>query len=255
METSEYNKDFYSNIFEKEAGRYYSIQKNKIVKVLALFEKHEKGKILDIGCGDGLISSMIGRITKAQAYGVDISRNAVSKAIKRGVTAKAINVDKQKFPFSENTFDAVFCGDLLEHVYDTENLLGNINRILKPDGYVIISVPNIASWYNRVFLLFGVMPTWVESSLKTYTGNPLIKEGVGHIHAFTKRSLAELLMLKGFSIERFIGSPVLADGTRSRWKENLWNYADSFFAKKASLASTLIVKARKRGKRNKRRRG
>lgn len=248
MDTSEYNKIFYSEIFGKEAGRYYKIQKSKIETILHLFEKHEGGKVLDVGCGDGFISSLIGGITKAKVYGVDISREAVTTARKRGIDAKVIDVDKQKFPFKENTFDAIFCGDLIEHLYDTENLLEIVNEILKPRGYAVISVPNIASWYNRVFLLFGLMPTWIESSLRTYTGNPLIKEGVGHIHAFTKRSLTELLRLKKFSIEKTTGSPVLADGTRSRWKEVLWNYTDSFFAKDTSLASTLIVKARKRPK-------
>ena len=245
MDGGEYNKKFYSDIFDKEAGRYYRIQKKKIEKILKLLEEHKEGNILDIGCGDGLITSLIAERTGARAYGVDISRKAVIKAKKRGITAKVMNVDRHRFPFKEKTFDFVFCGDLLEHLYDTEKLLSNIKKVLKPNGYVIISVPNIASWYNRGFLLLGYMPTWIESSLKTYTGNPVIKEGVGHIHAFTKRSLGELLELNGFSIENVVGSPVLADGTRSKWKEILWNKVDSFFARRPSLASTLIFKARK----------
>jgi len=251
MDTSEYNRKFYSNIFNKKADMYYKIQKKKISIVLNLLEKHEKGKVLDIGCGDGLISSLIANATGAKVYGVDISREAVSKAMKNGIIAKVMNVDEDEFPFEKDSFDAVFCGDLLEHLYDTEKLLENVRQILKPNGYLIISVPNIASWYNRGFLLLGFMPTWIESSLKTYTGNPVIKEGVGHIHAFTKRSLTELLRLKGFSIENVSGSPILADGTRSKWKESLWNGVDSAFAKKASLASTLIVKASKAKERNK----
>jgi methionine biosynthesis protein MetW len=252
MDTGEYNRKFYSNIFDKEAKRYYSIQIKKIDVVLNLLEKHKNGKVMDVGCGDGLISTLIADVTGAKVYGVDISRNAVSKARKRGIIAKTMDVDKQEFPFGKESFDAVFCGDLLEHLYDTENLLENINQLLKPNGYLIISVPNIASWYNRGFLLLGYMPTWIESSLKNYTGNPVIKEGVGHIHAFTKRSLTDLLGLRGFSIEKVTGSPLLADGTRSRWKERLWNGADSFFAKKASLASTLVVKARKTKEKDKR---
>ncbi len=245
MDSHEYNRYFYSQIFDKEARRYYRIQEKKIEILLDLFETHDNGKILDVGCGDGLISSMIKRATKANVYGIDISRKAVEKAKKRGIKAKILNVDRDEFPFGKNVFDAVFCGDLLEHVYDTERLLENIYLVLKPSGYLVISVPNIASWYNRLFLLFGLMPVWIESSLKTYTGNPFVRKGVGHIHAFTKRSLTELLRLKGFRIEKVKGSPVFADGTRSRWKESLWNHVDSFFAGKPSLASTLIIKARK----------
>ena len=252
MDTGEYNRKFYSEIFGKKADRYYRIQRKKMRIVLSLFQKHENGKVLDIGCGDGLISSLVRDVTKADVYGLDISKSAVSEAKKRGIKAKTLNVDKGGFPFEKNTFDAVFCGDLIEHIYDTEKLLENIIMILKPGGYLIISVPNIASWYNRGFLLIGYMPVWIESSLKNYTGNPLIKDGMGHIHAFTRRSLTELLRLKGFSAEKVVGSPVLADGTRSRWKEKLWNGADSFFAKRTTLASTIILKARKPKERNSR---
>jgi len=248
MDTGEYNRKFYSGIFGKKADRYYRIQKKKIEAVLNLFERHENGKVLDIGCGDGLITSLIGDITKAEVHGVDISKSAVSEARKKGVLARTLNVDRDGFPFKKNTFDSVFCGDLIEHLYDTEKLLDDVIQIMKPGGYLIISVPNIASWYNRCFLLLGYMPVWIESSLKTYTGNPFIKDGMGHIHAFTRDSLKELLRLKGFSIENVSGSPVLADGTRSKWKEKLWNGVDSFFARKATLASTLIFKARKPGK-------
>jgi methionine biosynthesis protein MetW len=253
MDANEYNKNFYSSMFNDEAERYYKIQAKKISIVLGLLEKHEKGKILDIGCGDGFISSIIAKGTGAEVHGLDISRHAVSKAKERGIAAKVLNLDRHTLPFKEDSFDAVFCGDVLEHVNDTENLLDNINHVLKPSGYLILSIPNIASWYNRVFLLFGLMPTWVESSLRTYTGNPFIKKGSGHIHAFTKRSLKEMLKLKGFHIEKAIGSPILADGSRKRWKEIIWNGVDSVFAKRVTLASTIILKARKMQQSNKRR--
>jgi len=245
MDTNEYNRFFYSNIFVKEAERYYRIQKRKIQKVLNMFEKHDSGRILDIGCGDGFISCLIAKKTNAKVYGLDISKNAVRDAMKKHIQAKVVNLDRDKFPFPRNTFDAAFCGDVMEHMYDTEKLLENINNVLKPNGYIIITVPNIASWYNRGFLFLGYMPTWIESSLRTYTGNPFVKEGVGHIHAFTKRSLSDLLALNGFSVEKFAGSPVLADGSRKKWKEKVWNSVDSAFARKVTFASTIIIKARK----------
>lgn len=245
MDTNEYNKKFYSKIFGREADKYYKIQGKKIEIVISLLEKRDKCKILDIGCADGFISSVIAEETGADMYGIDISRTSISKAKKRGINAKVVNIDREKIPFVGSSFDAIFCGDVLEHVYDTESVLRDINRILKKDGYIIVSVPNIASWYNRGFLFLGYMPNWVESSLKTYTGNPFIKEGVGHIHAFTKRSLGDLLEINGFRVEEFKGSPVLADGSRKEWKEKLWNAVDSAFARKVTLASTIIIKARK----------
>ncbi|MFH1237559.1 MAG: class I SAM-dependent methyltransferase [Candidatus Aenigmatarchaeota archaeon] len=244
MDTNEYNKNFYSNIFAKESGKYYKIQEKKIKVVLEFFSGQKNGKILDVGCGDGFISAIISKETGAKVYGIDISADAVAEAGKKGIDAKTANIDKE-FPFEKNSFDAVFCGDVIEHIYDTENLLTNINRSLKTNGCLVISVPNIASWYNRGFLFLGFMPTWIESSLKTYTGNPFIKEGVGHIHAFTKRSLKELLEMHGFSIEKIKGTPVMADGSRKKWQERLWNAVDSAFARKTTFASTIIFRARK----------
>jgi 2-polyprenyl-3-methyl-5-hydroxy-6-metoxy-1,4-benzoquinol methylase len=245
MDTNRYNEMFYSDIFGKDPDKYYRIQRRKIAEISALFNSHPGGRILDIGCGDGFITQIIGKKTSAKMFGIDISSSAAEMSRKRGVECKVVNIDREKIPYPEGHFDAVFCGDIIEHVYDTEGLLENVKSVLKKGGYIIATVPNIASWYNRGFLLIGMMPTWIESSSKTFTGNPLIKNGVGHIHAFTKRSLVELLRLKGFRIEKVKGCPLMADGTRSGTKESIWNNVDSFFAKKATLASTIIVKAKK----------
>ncbi len=245
MDTSRYNEIFYSDIFGKEAEEYYRIQKKKISIILELFGKHPEGRILDIGCGDGRITKLIGKATGAEMHGIDISRRAVSNSRKMGIKCMVVNIDKERLPYPKNHFDAVFCGDIIEHIYDTEGLIEMVHDILRPGGYVIVSVPNIASWYNRVFLLLGMMPVWIESSSKTFTGNPFVKRGVGHIHAFTKSSLMDILRLKGFRIEEVIGSPVLADGTRTELKERIWNSVDSFFAKKVTAASTIVVKAKK----------
>ncbi len=246
MNTNKYNEFFYSSIFEKESRKYYSIQKKKIRIIMDMFKPCPGGRILDVGCGDGLISSMLARKTGSKAYGVDISRNSVSMARKRGIEAKRVNVDTRKIPFPESFFDGVLCGDIIEHVYDTEGLIENVRKVLKPGGYAVFSTPNIASWYNRFFLLMGFMPTWIESSSKTFTGNPFIKRGVGHIHAFTKNSLTGLLKLKGFRISEVKGSPVMADGTRSRMKEALWNRVDSAISRVTTWSSTIIVKAEKK---------
>ncbi len=245
MHTSEYNRKYYSDIFARDAEKYYRIQGRKITTALSFFEDGRNGRILDVGCADGFISSIIAKETGAKVYGIDISDSSVREAGKKGIEAKVVNIDSDTFPFKDGSFDAVFCGDVLEHVYDTESVIREMNRLLKKGGYAVISVPNIASWYNRCFLLLGYMPTWVESSLRTFTGNPFIKEGVGHIHAFTMGSLGDLLRMNDFMVEGSKGSPILGDGSRRRWKERLWNAADSAFARKTTLASTIIIKARK----------
>lgn len=156
-----------------------------------------------------------------------------------------MNIEVKRLDFPAKSFDYVICGDVIEHVFDTGLLLSDIRKVLKPGGYLIATIPNTASWYNRLFLLFGFLPTWVESSSDVYTGNPFMKEACGHIRAFTKRSLLELLRLKGFKIDIVKGSPVHGDGSYSRGVETVWNNVDGFFSKFASLSSVIVVKARK----------
>lgn len=246
MKSSKYNERFYSTIFRfrDKTSSYYKTQSDKINKVLGAFDNHPSGRILDIGCGDGYISSLIAKKTGAEIYGVDVSGFAVKLAEKRGVKAMRVDVDGKKLPYRDDYFDAVFCGDVIEHVFYSDVLLDNVHRVLKPGGYVIISIPNIASWYNRLFLLLGIMPSWVESS-SVYTGNPFIKKGSGHIRAFTKRSLVGLLRFAGFRINDIKGCPVIGNGEYSDRKECIWNKIDGLFAMFPSLASTIIVKAYK----------
>ncbi|MBL7206000.1 MAG: methyltransferase domain-containing protein [Candidatus Aenigmarchaeota archaeon] len=248
MQSGNYNEKFYSEIFEKDPDSYYNIQRDKIEKVLELFNSHHGGRILDIGCGDGFISSLIGKKTGAEMHGIDVSSSAIQKAKGSGIKAQSIDIDGKKLPFENGYFDAVFCGDVVEHIFYPDKLLEDVHRILRPGGYIIVTIPNLASWYNRAFLLFGIVPSWVESS-STYTGNPFLKESSGHIRAFTKKSLVGLLKHTNFIPGNIKGSPLVGNGSYSKRKEAIWYKIDKLFSKFPSVASTVIIKAYKQHKR------
>ncbi len=248
MKLSTYNDEFYSEIYKDKSTSYYRMHRKKIETALSFLENIKAEKILDIGCGDGLIAEILAKRLSAKPYGLEISKDAVLKAKKRGVEATVFDISEKKLPYNDNSFDVVFCGDIIEHIYDTESLLSNIRKILKPKGLLIATVPNIASWYNRGFLLIGWLPTWVESASKVYTGNPFMKEGVGHIRAYTKKSLNELLKYFGFLDIQIKGSPLLGNGEYSKNQEKIWNVLDGLLSRKASIASELVVCAKKPNK-------
>ncbi|NOX71220.1 MAG: class I SAM-dependent methyltransferase [Candidatus Micrarchaeota archaeon] len=248
MDISDYNKHFYSDVFASKHDIYYSVHRKKIETVLGLLSGFEGKNALDIGCGDGYITEIIGKSISARMFGVEISADAAKKAKEKGINVKLFDITKGKLPFESDFFDMVFCGDVIEHVYDTEKLLENILDVLRPGGTLILSVPNIASWYNRGFLLIGWLPTWVESASKLYTGNPFMKNSVGHIRAFTEKSLSSLLDIIGFENIVVKGSPILGNGMYSSRYEKIWNIVDSAFARKVSLASVLVASAKKPNK-------
>lgn len=243
MDSSEFNRDYYTSFFQTPE-KYYGPQRGKIKRILKLFEKHTNDRILDIGCGDGYISSLIAEKTGARLYGIDISSSAVKKAKERGVVARIKDINKG-LPYPRSYFNAVFCGDIIEHVFDTEKLIGEVYRVLKPEGYLIATVPNLAAWYNRFFLLIGWLPMWIESGSSKPLGNPFAKMAYGHIRAFTKKSIIELLRNKRFRIEKMLGSPVFGPGIFNPHLEKIWNKIDTLFSNSSSLASVIIVKARK----------
>jgi ubiquinone/menaquinone biosynthesis C-methylase UbiE len=248
MESSEYNTKHYTGLFDGKTGsEYYTSMHVKIRKVTGMFGRMEGKRILDIGCGDGFITARLGESTGAKMFGIDISREALKDAKKKGIIARFANLDRDKLPFADGYFDAVFCGDVVEHIFDTERLLGEVRRVLKDSGFIVMSVPNIAAWYNRIIMAFGFIPVWVESASTHYVGNPFLDSGMGHVKAFTKRSALQLLALCGFRKVEVAGSPVRGYGRWNHIVEGCWNRSDGFFSRFPSLSSLIIIKAVKKG--------
>jgi SAM-dependent methyltransferase len=100
------------------------------------FLKNSK-KILDIGCSLGRIIS----ISPEKIQGIDIDNDALKIAKERGYNVKYANVTK-KLPFKNNSFDAIYCSHLVEHLDDPLYLMKEIKRILKKNGRGVIITPD-----------------------------------------------------------------------------------------------------------------
>jgi len=103
------------------------------------------GEILDIGCADGVFTKVI--IDKARpekTIGIDIVKSLVEDTKKRFRNNKKVEfmvADANSLPFEKNRFAAVFCLEALEHIDDPRQVINEIKRVLKKDGYLIILVP------------------------------------------------------------------------------------------------------------------
>jgi SAM-dependent methyltransferase len=206
----------------------------RIRKILDFFQKEKKKqKVLDIGCGEGQISQKIKELNFA-VYGLDISKKNVQIAKKRGICAKLGDVEK-KFPFPNNSFDIVFAGEIIEHVYDTSLFLKEINRVLKKGGRLLLTTPNLAHLPDRIRFLFGLNPTQVQ---------PLHEFLYLHIRPFTFNLLRESLNLHRFTIKKLTSTMVVF----SRNKKNV-NHVEKKSIMLAKifpkLGSFLIIEAKK----------
>ncbi|MEI8361144.1 MAG: class I SAM-dependent methyltransferase [bacterium] len=96
-------------------------------------------KILDYGCGLGGNIKYISRF--GEYLGVDILDSNIDYATQRYGVGKFIKFDGRTLPFDSFSFDEVHCYDVLEHVNDLDITLNDIDRVLKNDGKIVITVP------------------------------------------------------------------------------------------------------------------
>lgn len=106
-------------------------------QVVGQIRKNPKAKILDIGCGDGVLLSFI---RPGILYGVDADKDSLLAASKR-VKAKFFQAKAEKLPFKNIFFDVVIATEIIEHLAKPEMMLKEILRVLKPGGQVIITTP------------------------------------------------------------------------------------------------------------------
>ncbi|MFC1907532.1 methyltransferase domain-containing protein [Chloroflexota bacterium] len=225
----------------------------RIWKVRGLLRKEQQAvdKFLDIGCFDGTISHLFGSVLKAkEIYGIDNSSKAIKAAKKTGIKAYELDIDKEDLPFEDNSFDAIFCGEVIEHLFDPDNLLDEVYRVLKPGGFCIITTPNLAGWRNRLVIIAGFQPYFSSASLRNYNVGKLtlgMDSGAGreHIRNFTLRGLKGLLRLHNFKIKRVIGSGLrLSEVIPLKWGFPVI-LAEKLMAMIPSLATCLIVEVEK----------
>ena len=159
----------------------------------------ENGKILDVGCGNGERIAWMGTFGW-ELYGVDISKDACRWAEKRGLKCHYGGIVDAKFP--GHYFDVVVMNHVLEHLHKPLGTMRECRRILKPDGLLIIDLPNSGGFDSKLF-----REAWNSIDLPR------------HLYHFTEATLKDALYKCGFEI--------------SSWRRK---YAYSFRDKMANLA-------------------
>ena len=159
-------------------------------------------RLVDVGCGDGTWTALARDAADAAPVpvhfvGLDWSIGALTQARGRGLPVARASIETPGLPLASQSVDVVVMSEFIEHLVDTDAALDEARRVLVPGGALLLSTPNLAAWFNRGLLLFGVQPVFSEVSLRGIYGRPG-REVVGHLHLFTKRALGGLLAAHGF---------------------------------------------------------
>ena len=158
------------------------------LKIVDFNEKLAGKKILSIGSGVGADLWYLTKRNDVNA--LDSSKVAVEMAKKHNIKANVADVSK-KLPFKDKEFDVVVLKDILEHLLDPKFLLLEAKRILKSNGYIIISLPNHFWWWFRLRILFGNNLIW--KSLQHDHSKDFEEWDYMHVRFFTWKGVKKLL--------------------------------------------------------------
>ncbi|MFH1586986.1 MAG: class I SAM-dependent methyltransferase [Candidatus Diapherotrites archaeon] len=129
----------YRELFEAENGNWWFLgRKGQVLMFLRKFLPEKKLKILDAGCGTGASIEFLKEF--GEVTGMDISPKAMAFCKKKGLK-NVSNGDIRNMPFRNNEFDLVVGLDVLEHVKENKKAISEFNRVLKDNGFLLLTVP------------------------------------------------------------------------------------------------------------------
>lgn len=164
------------------------------------------GPILDIGAHEGFVCSALVKLGYSAAA-LDFEHHAEKSVwAKLGVEWGQCHIEADPIPYPNEHFSGVYMGQLLEHLtYSPRKPFKEIWRVLKPNGLLVVDVPNVGEWHNYYRLIRGKNILWdyrkhyLDYEPYFYKGRPYFDR---HNHEFTPAELRTLAETCGFSVEQ-----------------------------------------------------
>lgn len=178
------------------------LKKNYLLeKVYSLFLNLPKGMVLDLGCGEGEYAN---KLTESGFHVIAADINDKRFKYSGKIEFKKLDLT-EKIPFSDSSFEYCILTEVLEHIRNPYHLLSEINRILKKNGFLVLSTPNILNLKSRYrFLLEGTYEYFREPLLEQAEG---VNEASDlHLTPFRYHELEYILFKTGFAVERLTTS-------------------------------------------------
>lgn len=133
---------FFPGLIGLFVNPFYFARKG-LCEAISGFAPSISGRLLDVGCGSKPYKSLFA----VEAYiGLDIDSEMSRK---RGIADYLY--DGSVFPFADGAFDAVLCNQVLEHVFNPDEFLAEISRVLKPGGKLLLTVPFVWDEHEQPF--------------------------------------------------------------------------------------------------------
>ena len=112
-------------------------------------------KVLEVGCGSGIIANLLSIWKKCRVYCVDKETKMSGIAKNKCVEILTLDIETTELPYEKEYFDVIILGNVLEHMKEPSMVLTSLKKYLSGEGVLIYSVPNIVNWHSRMTIFFG----------------------------------------------------------------------------------------------------
>lgn len=206
-----------------EYERIADIKRLKFIEAHLQKEIPAGGRVLDVGCGNGVISRHLGQFG-FDVLGIDISQKTIDVARSKNklpnVRFEAISAEQ--LTAQGERYDAVICSEVLEHLDHPENLLKVIHESLKDNGLLVVTVPNgvgprelcvtrpmlkarnnpgLWKFINTIKNALGFKGTTVQSQA----------DNLDHVQFFTRKDLLNIADENDFKVIKFAKTNFVED--------------------------------------------
>ncbi len=180
----------------------FNDHRNRYKEDLKLIDKYfKKGKILEVGSNPFHLIICLKKLD-LDVVGVDINPEPFKSFInKYNLPIKKVNIETEKMPFRDNTFDFVIFNEVFEHLrINPIFALKEINRVLKPDGILLLTTPNLYA-IHKIFM-FNLGMSFNDAYDEF---NKLNVYGyIGHFREYSAQEVKKFLEKTNFKIEKVI---------------------------------------------------
>lgn len=222
--TKKHSNSFMANkVITYEYERVADIKRLKFIEANLQKEIPAGGRVLDVGCGNGVISRHLGQFGY-QVLGIDISEKTIATARSKNTlpNVRFESISAEELTAQGERYDAVICSEVLEHLDHPENLLKVIHASLKDNGLLVVTVPNgvgprelcvtrpmlkarnnpgLWKFINKIKSALGFKGTTVQSAA----------DNLDHVQFFTRKDLVEIADENDYEIIRFAKTNFVED--------------------------------------------
>lgn len=145
-------------------------------------------RLLEVGCSNGVLSEQL-RDRGCTIVGIEVRAEAAAKARVFCEDVLVGDVEHMALPWPAGSFDGILLLDVLEHLVDPVAAVRRLVPFLRPEGRILVALPNVAHWQVRYRLVRGRFD-YEDSGILDRT----------HLHLYTIRSARELLLRSGLTI-------------------------------------------------------